>query len=76
MTYDIKQVVSTNTRGNMKKFSVYTAALVALILFPNFIGVQTLTWDETKADTIENNIGDAATPQIATSGDTVVAVWQ
>ncbi|MFH2068391.1 MAG: sialidase family protein [Candidatus Omnitrophota bacterium] len=60
----------------MKKLFVYTtAALAALVLFPNFIGAQTLTWDETNAARIEQNIGDVYTPQIVTSGNTVAAVW-
>ena len=59
----------------MKKLSVYIAVLVALILFPNFIGAQTLTWDETNADSIEYNNYNAGYPQIAISGDRAVAVW-
>ena len=60
----------------MKKLFVYTAALAALILFPNFIKAQTLTWDETNAERIEQNIGNGEYPQIAISGNTAVAVWQ
>ncbi|MCX5642281.1 MAG: hypothetical protein NTY10_03475 [Candidatus Omnitrophica bacterium] len=63
----------------MKKISVYTAALVALILFPSFIGAQSLTWNETNAVRIEQNDSAGSfsfSPQIAISGNKAVSVWQ
>jgi len=38
-------------------------------------GVGAVTWDSTTVDTVSDDGGDADVPQIAISGDNVVAVW-